>query len=275
MRVWWLLGLPLLLAPLVVGSRAPTPTVVERDFGAYFRARQLRGSFLLFDPQANRYTAYDAARCRQGFLPASTFKIPNTIIGFETGVIRDTSQVFTWDGVTRPFAQWNRDMTQAEALRVSCVPCYQQVARAVGVARYRQWLPRLGFGRMVVTAASVDSFWLVGPSRITQFEEIDFLRRLHANRLPATARSQDLTKHLLLLRATPHYRLYGKTGWTSAGRLHNNGWLVGWLEQAGGAVYFFALNLEPDPGLPADERFTAGRRRITEQILTELGLLPQ
>jgi beta-lactamase class D len=55
--------------------------------------------------------------------------------------------------------------------------------------------------------------------------------------------------------------------------LQNNGWFVGWLQQAGGAVYFFALNLEPDPGLPADERFVAGRRIITEQILGELGLL--
>lgn len=263
----------LLLLPLLFAGWAPPPAVVERNFGAYFRARQLRGSFLLFDPQAQRYTAYNAARCREGFLPASTFKIPNTIIGFETGVIRDTSQVFKWDGVQRGFAAWNHDLTQAEALRVSCVPCYQQVARAVGAERYQQWLPKLGFGKMVVTAATVDSFWLVGASRITQFEEIDFLRRLHANKLPVSARSQDLTKRLLLLRQTPQYRLYGKTGWTSPGPRRNNGWLVGWLEQTSGPVYFFALNLEPDPGLPADERFTAGRRIITEQILTELGLL--
>ncbi|WP_046246815.1 class D beta-lactamase [Hymenobacter terrenus] len=263
----------LLLLPFVFAGSVPRPSVVERDFGAYFRARQLRGSFLLFDPQANRYTAYNAARCREGFLPASTFKIPNTIIGFETGVIRDTSQVFKWDGVRRTFGTWNRDMTLAEALRVSCVPCYQQVARVVGAKRYQQWLPKLRFGKMVVTAATVDSFWLVGPSRITQFEEIDFLRRLHANELPVSARSQHLTKQLLLLQQTPQYRLYGKTGWTSAGPRRNNGWFVGWLEQTSGPVYFFALNLEPAPGLPADERFTAGRRVITEQILTELGLL--
>ncbi|HEX8506594.1 MAG TPA: penicillin-binding transpeptidase domain-containing protein [Hymenobacter sp.] len=68
-------------------------------------------------------------------------------------------------------------------------------------------------------------------------------------------------------------RLYGKTGWSNPSALQNNGWFVGWLQQAGGAVYFFALNLEPDPGLPADERFVAGRRIITEQILGELGLL--
>ncbi|WP_426059468.1 class D beta-lactamase [Hymenobacter sp. B1770] len=262
----------LFLLPLWLGSFGPKPTVVERDFSAYFRARQLHGSFLLFDPRASRYTAFDAARCRQGFLPASTFKIPNTIIGLETGVIRDTSQVFKWDGVQRTFGAWNRDMTQAEALRVSCVPCYQQVARAVGARRYQQILPKLKFGKMVATATTVDSFWLVGKSRITQFEQIAFLRRLHANKLPVSARSQTLTKQLLLLQQTPQYRLYGKTGWTNPAG-HDNGWFVGWLEQANGAVYFFALNVEPNAGVPVDQRFIAGRRLITEQILTELGYL--
>ena len=91
----------LLLLPLLFSGLAPRPSVVERDFSIYFRARHLRGSFLLFDPQANCYMACNAARCRQGFLPASTFKISNTLIGFEIGVIRDTSQVFKWDGVRR------------------------------------------------------------------------------------------------------------------------------------------------------------------------------
>ena len=90
-----------LLLPLLFGGLAPRPPVVERDFGAYFWVQQLCGSFLLFDPQANCYMACNAARCRQGFLPAATFKIPNTLIGFEIGVIRDTSQVFKWDGVRR------------------------------------------------------------------------------------------------------------------------------------------------------------------------------
>jgi beta-lactamase class D len=262
-----------MLLPLL-GMLGPKPDVVERDFGAYFRARQLQGSFLLFDPQANRYTAYNTARCRQGFLPASTFKIPNTVIGLETGVIRDTSQVFKWDGQPRSVEAWNRDMTQAAALRVSCVWCYQQVAREVGAARYQQWLPKLKFGDMRVTPATVDSFWLVGSSRITQFEQIDFLRRLQANQLPVSARSQSLTKRLLLLQATPQHRLYGKTGWSNpSGPNSNNGWFVGWLEQASGPVYFFALNLETAPGQAAGANFVTARRAIAEQILAQLRLL--
>lgn len=263
----------LLLVYLCLWVTAPEPAVVERNFQSHFEQYGLRGSFLMFDAQANKFTAYDQKRCRQGFLPASTFKIPNTLIGLETGVIRDTSQLIKWDGVKRNMEQWNRDLTLAQALRVSCFPCYQQVARGIGAARYQQWLPKLRFGRMNVTEATVDSFWLTGSSRISQFEQIDFLRRLHDERLPLNVRPQRLTKSLLLLKKTPRYRLYGKTGWSNPDRLHNNGWFVGWLERANGQVVYFALNTEPRPGRPADDRFIKGRRAITEKILADLKLL--
>ncbi|WP_375434495.1 class D beta-lactamase [uncultured Hymenobacter sp.] len=263
---------------LVRLGTAPAPIIVERNFQQYFSRYGVQGSFLLYDEQAGRFTAYDLKRCRQGFLPASTFKIPNTLIGLETGIIKDTSQVMKWDGQKRSFPQWNEDMTLARALRVSCVPCYQQIARRVGAKRYNQKLPKLQFGQMRVTEATVDSFWLTGSSRITQFEQIDFLRRLHANRLPATRAHQQITKALLQLSRTPSYRLYGKTGWT--GRAVgiatpvDNGWFVGWLERTDGRTFYFALNAEPQPGRTvADTKFVAGRRAITEEILAELNLL--
>ncbi|MDF7813674.1 class D beta-lactamase [Hymenobacter sp. YC55] len=257
---------------------APAPSIVERNFQKHFSQYGLQGSFLLYDEQAARFTAYDLKRCRQGFLPASTFKIPNTIIGLETGVIQDTSQIMKWDGQKRSFPQWNQDMTLAQALRVSCVPCYQQIARGVGAKRYNEKLSNLRFGAMRVTEATVDSFWLTGSSRITQFQQIDFLRRLYANQLPATREHQQTTKALLELRRTAGYRLYGKTGWT--GRAVglaapiDNGWFVGWLERTDGRTFYFALNAEPQPGRTvADTKFIPGRRAITEDILAELQLL--
>ncbi|TGE25723.1 class D beta-lactamase [Hymenobacter aquaticus] len=265
-------GFLALLLALLAAKPAGSPRITERDFQAYFAAYGLRGSFLVLDAGTNAYTAYNLARCRQGFLPASTFKIPNTLIGLETGAVADTAEVFRWDGVRRAFPQWNQDLTVAQALRVSCVPCYQQLARRVGAGRYRQWLPRLRFGRMHVTAATVDTFWLAGSSRITQFEQIDFLRRLQQGRLPVSARSQAITKALLVLGRGPGWVLRGKTGWTMQSGA-DNGWFVGWVEQAG-RTYFFALNAEPANGGPATDNFVRGRRAIAEQILQrEFGLL--
>src|SRR3712207_7633306 len=46
-------------------------------------------SFVLYDLKRNRYLRYNEARCRERFTPFSTFKIPNSLIGLETGVIPD------------------------------------------------------------------------------------------------------------------------------------------------------------------------------------------
>lgn len=267
----------LFLLSLLLLAAAPVRPVVpvtERNLQPQFARYGVQGSFLLYDAPAGQYVAYNLRRCRQRFLPASTFKIPNTLIGLQTGALPDTAEICRWDGVTRSFPQWNQDMTYARALRVSCVPCYQQLARRVGVARYRQWLPRLGYPGMVITPATLDTFWLDGRSRISQFEQVDFLRRLQAETLPVEKRHQQAVKQLLLLKKTPGYALYGKSGWRfRSARNPDNGWLVGWVERPDGRRAFFALNVEPLPGPPNDDQFLASRRAVTEAILQELGWL--
>ncbi len=258
---------------LLLGSLpALAQSVTERDFGKHFAAHGIRGSFLLYDLKANRYTAYDDARCRQGFIPASTFKIPNTIIGLDTGVLPDTNYVFKWDGKPKWLKAWETDLTLAQAMRVSCVHCYQEVARKVGAERYNTWLAKMNYGHMDVGVANVDSFWLEGRSRISQFEQIDFLKRLFLNQLPVSRRSMDLTKAIILLKATPEYTLRGKTGLsnTAQNRVHYNGWLVGWLER-GNNTYFYALNADYDG--KDSSPFVPARRAITEAILREMGLM--
>lgn len=262
----------LFLFALLYGLPAPAQRITERDLSRYFDEHDLSGSFLLLNARSGEYTAYNLARCRTGFLPASTFKIPNTLLALETGVLRDTADICRWDGRTRQFPAWNEDMPWARALRVSSVPCYQQLARQIGAARYRQWLPRLRFGTMRVSAATVDSFWLTGSSRITQFEQISFLRRLQQQQLPLSARSQDITKALPVLARGPGWTLRGKTGWAQRQGQHN-GWFVGWLEQ-GGQAYFFALNAAPRSRGTAPPSFVQGRRALTEKLLrAEFGLM--
>ncbi|WP_185816848.1 class D beta-lactamase [Hymenobacter metallilatus] len=256
---------------LTTAAAPPAPVVVERNFQRQFEQHGVQGSFLLYEEPAGRFVAYNLKRCRQRFLPASTFKIPNTLIGLQTGALPDTAEICRWDGVKRSFPQWNQDMTYAQALRVSCVPCYQQLARRIGVARYRQWLPRLGYPGMVVTPATLDTFWLDGKSQISQFEQVDFIRRLQAGTLPVDQRRQRAVRQLLILKKTPEYTLYGKTGWRfRSARNPDNGWLVGWVERADGRRAFFALNIEPRPGPTNDEQFIASRRAVTEAVLREL-----
>ena len=77
--------------------------------------------------------ASDKDRSGEARLPASTFKIPNSLIALETGVVEDPDKdVFKWDGVKRSIEAWNMDHTMRTAIAVSAVPVYQEIARRIG-----------------------------------------------------------------------------------------------------------------------------------------------
>lgn len=252
----------------------PTPVTNRPDFARFFDAEHVTGSFLLYDLKKGAYTAYQFDRCQQGFLPASTFKIPNTLIGLETGILQDAQTRMKWDGVKRDNANWNRDHTLQTAFQVSCVPCYQELARTIGLDRMQSFVTRARYGHMDIRADNLDQFWLRGNSRISPVEEVDFLRRIHSGDVPFSARSRSILKGVMLIAETPAYKLYGKTGWASASATDRNtpdiGWFVGYIEKAGN-VYFFATNVEHLAPVP--DTFIPGRRRITEKIMAELGIM--
>jgi beta-lactamase class D len=53
-------------------------------FAQHFQ--NLTGTFVLFDAQSGRTLCHNPQRARTRYLPASTFKIPNTLIALEAGV---------------------------------------------------------------------------------------------------------------------------------------------------------------------------------------------
>jgi beta-lactamase class D len=253
------------------------PRVTERvDLARFFDEEKLAGSFLLYDLRKNAYTAYRYDRCQRGFLPASTYKIINTLIGLETGILTDENTSMKWDGVKRGNENWNRDNTVRTAFQVSCVPCYQELARKIGLERMRSFIKKADYGHMDIQPDNLDTFWLMGNSRISQREEIEFLRRVYQGETtPFSERSRSILKNVMLIDDKPTHRLYGKTGWASApdslvAKTPDIGWFVGYVEK-GNDVYFFATTIEHKAPVPAN--FIASRRRITDRILMELGIL--
>ena len=143
----------------------------------------VKGAVLIYDPQKNTYYSNDFDWAKTGHLPASTFKIPNSIIALETGVVENDSTLFKWDGKKRALAIWEKDMILHEAFHRSCVPCYQEIARKIGVARMKAHLRKFDYGYMLVDSSNLDIFWLEGASRINQFQQIDFLSRFTATKV--------------------------------------------------------------------------------------------
>ncbi len=246
-----------------------TPTAISEirpDLERYFQGS--KGAFVLYDRQHNRYIRYNPERCATRFIPASTFKILNSLVGLESGVIRDQDYVLKWDGVQYPIASWNQDHTLKTAIENSVVWYYQELARRVGREKMAQYVSAADYGNRDISG-SIDTFWLEGGLRISADEQVEFLKRLYAGDLPFSQRSMNIVKTILVLDKTPSYQFSGKTG--SAQRIAPHvGWFVGYVETQANA-YFFATNYETaDPdGLANGE--TA--KRISRDILQGLGLL--
>ncbi len=241
---------------------------IKQDFTPQFAAYNVQGSFILYDLSVNTYTTHAQERTNKGYIPASTFKIPNSLIALELGIVEDENTLMKWDGITRSIAAWNKDMTFGDAIKASCVPCYQEIARQVGVERYHKLLKKLRFGKMDVSESNLDMFWLRGNSRITPVQQIDFLKRLYKNELQVSQRSMNIVKTMLILEQSEARVLRGKTGWAVDGD-YNVGWFVGWIEKAG-KPYFFVTNI--DAKKPDESQFIKARAGITEAILREMNL---
>jgi beta-lactamase class D len=209
---------------------------------AMMTADGLTGAFVVRRTGEPVYVVAFPDLARTAFVPASTFKIPNTLIGLETGVIADEAFALPWDGVRREIEAWNRDQDLTSAMAESTVWYYQEVARRVGLERMREWVSRLGYGNAEI-GSRVDAFWLEGPLAITPLEQVEFIERLTAGRLPVSARSTSILRRVVPTRAVGGATLHAKTG-TFVGDGESHAWLVGWVERGGADVACFALLVE-------------------------------
>jgi beta-lactamase class D len=257
---------PLLALFTALGASA-SDTLTRPEWQRHFDAKGVSGTFVLFEPAKDRYLVLDAARAGERFLPASTFKIPNALIGLEVGSIADENEVFHWDGKPKVRAGWERDHTLGSGMRESVVWMFQEIARRTGRERMREWIDRLGYGNRDLRGG-IDLFWLQGALRVSAMEQVDFLRKLAEGALPMTQRSQRLVRDALVVERTRRYTLYAKTG-TAGGTRNAVSWWVGWVEQSGRIVAVFAMNFAPASTTRFEDRFEIGRA-----ILEEAGALP-
>ena len=192
---------------------------------------------------------YHPDRARVRVRPASTFKIPNTLIALETGVAPDTGFTLPWDSASTPRTgffpdHWARPHSLRSAFSGSVYWYYQEMARRVGHERMRTWVDRFGYGnRDIGGAGDVDSFWLQGPLKISAEEQVTFLAGLLAGELGVAERNMDVLREISLLESGNGWRLHGKTGTSEVTATRENGWIVGWLE-ASGRRWVFAINME-------------------------------
>lgn len=243
-------------------TSAPLTGSADPRLATLLTKRGLSGVVARLDGDARTARCNDVALCQRALTPASTFKIPNSIVGLETGVILDADFVIPWDGVKRRIDAWNHDHTLRSAIRDSAVPYYQELARRVGLVRMRDWLQRLEYGNRQ-TGDAVDQFWLEGPLAITPLEQLDFLRKLDRARLPIAKRTRDIVLDITRLSDIAGKPFHGKTGWAHPDEPGEVGWFVGWIEDATQPRYVAVAVLAPPQGTDMMNI----RRAIAEEAL--------
>jgi beta-lactamase class D len=218
------------------------------------------------DVKTDKLHVWNTERARQRFRPASTFKIANAIIGLESRVVESIDEVIPYGGTKEFNPAWEQDMNLREAVKVSNVAVFHQLAKREGLPTIKKYVAEFGYGNGQAGDDIERRFWLEGPLEISAFEQVAFLRKLATAQLPIRQQTRDWIREILLFKATDDYRIYAKTGWVGP-KDPQIGWWVGWV-QKGESVYPFSLNINIQ-----DSRDAAQRVPIGLDCLASLGII--
>jgi beta-lactamase class D len=246
-------------------------TSITADIGSHFKDYDA-ACFALLDVDSGKWVRYNDKRCAQQFSPCSTFKIPNSLIGLETGVVKNVDDVTKWDGVKRPTwnPAWNQDHSMRSAFKESVVWYYQKLARDVGMKDETDYVHKMHYGNED-TSGGVDKFWLADSLKISADQQCEFMRDFMLGKLPFSPENVAKVKEIMTISSDGIHSFGGKTGSDSdpVTKKRNLNWFVGFATN-GPHRYVFATNISGK-----DITGNSPAKRITRDILGELGVLPK
>ena len=227
-------------------------------------------NFLIYDLNSHTWLKKEGPHCDVRISPCSTFKIPLSLIGFDTGILLDETTP-TWpfsDDYTGWLPQWRQAHNPRDWMHNSCIWFSQRLTALLGMTRLLYYLDLFEYGNQDLSGDpgednGLKKAWLGSSLQISPREQIYFLIKMLRNELPISQRAVNTTKQILLMEHLPNgWTLYGKTGsgfrQNPDGSINRDlqiGWYVGWLEKDHQTL-LFAFNLLDDEEVEA----VAGRR---------------
>ncbi|MEM1076809.1 MAG: penicillin-binding transpeptidase domain-containing protein [Pseudomonadota bacterium] len=203
-------------------------------------------------------------RAQQRFSPASTSKIPHSLIALENG-LATSETVFQWDNVPRSNRAWNQDQSLESAFQNSVVWVYQEIAQTGGQAVMANGLRSFEYGNADVgTIGQLTTYWLDDTLTISALEQVKFLSKLALKMLPLSDTTYAVARDVMVTDTHAKWTMRSKTGWRYSKTDMDIGWFVGWLECASD-TYVFALNMD----MP-DTRFLSKRKAVTYSVLDDI-----
>ena len=251
-------------------SSAPVPSAPESPSAEPTEAAPAVTRCLLLVDLATGETVLRQGgdQCAERFSPCSTFKIPNALIGLQTGVLADENTTFKWNGEDYRREAANRDQTLTSAIQNSIVWYFRRVAEEIGPRRMQNWLDRIEYGNRDISGGQ-KKFWIMSSLLISADEQVAFMAKLYRNELPFRPEAVATVKKILVNSDEGGVTLSGKTGSGELSDGRRLGWFVGDLKGPKGE-FVFAVNLV------GEQQGIDGRRArdVATRMLREQGLLP-
>ncbi len=248
-----------LFAILLIVATSSIVRAEDPELANIFKSRNAEGTIVISSLDGKKTYIHNDARAKKRFLPASTFKIPNTLIALEERAVGGGKEIVKWDGQDKGLPAWNQDQSIETAFQASCVWFYQELAKRVGLEKYVPYLQSMQYGNGNA-GPETTTFWLEGDLAISAVEQVAFLKNVYSRLFPFKASSYDLLANAMEIEKTPSYTVRAKTGWAMKPE-PMVGWFVGYVEtmeqveKAGqaekteqektvGQVWFFATNID-------------------------------
>ncbi|GAB1371509.1 class D beta-lactamase [Candidatus Kapaibacterium sp.] len=257
----------ILISLVFIVSCAEDKVAYRKDLNSVFDSVGYEGGFVLLDIKSSKKTYVNQKYCSQKYSPASTFKIPHSLIALETKAVSTIHDTIRYNGIPKDIPEWNQDHDLASAFKNSVVWYYQDMANRIGDSAMKFWLDTLKDYGTMLRPGDLDKFWLDGSLVISLDEQVNFLEKLAENKLPFRKGVLDTAKTIMIFEKKPTYTIYAKTGLSNTS---NVGWFVGWVEKKDNK-FVFATNIKSKDSLSS--KFMADRVLITKELLKRLRVI--
>ncbi|WP_286261069.1 penicillin-binding transpeptidase domain-containing protein [Thalassotalea atypica] len=252
-----------------------TITVSARQPNMYCDDNNNHCTFVLLNGKTNKLIISNKQRAKTRLPPFSTFKIPNSLIALETGIIDTVDEPIVYNADVYPAQNWwpqswlKTEHTLEQAFKNSVLPIYRTIATKIGEKEMQIKLNAFNYGNRDISSG-LDSFWLDKSIAISAIEQVQFLKKLHKREFELKDESYQKLEQIMEAERSQTYQLYAKTGGGQIAASKALGWYVGYTIY-NHVPFYFAFNMN-------DKTFNelkTKRITIAKQSLVQYGALPE
>lgn len=245
---------------LIFGSCSLNHAKINNDLKKYFDSSKVEGCFALLNNQMGTITLYNMELDTQRLPSGTSFKIPETLIGIQTGrVINENTTLLTDTSA-------GGNLTLKQAFEKTSIPYFREMARLIGKDTLQMWLDSINYGSQKISSP-IDSFLLNHELKISPDEQLGLMSKLYFEQLPFQKYAQQTVANLMLQEDDSLYKLSYATGTGIDEKTNSIAWNLGWIEENRHVYFFVTFIRTPDKSI--DEESAA--IKISKSCLKELG----